>query len=186
MTLPLADTRAAAAALPAPLVALPAHAAQWQLQLHRAATHLALLEAVPPARMPDDHVKDLEPCGAPLAIAPAPAQSSALPASRTAPADEPLPTNEGTPRDAERLPVRVHVQGLPAEPVQVWLGIDGNATLVAQRVSAAVADLRRNLPSISGGRVASIVCNGVLVYPRATAPAAPLAPVPPLFLKDSP
>jgi hypothetical protein len=75
--------------------------------------------------------------------------------------------------------VRLHLQPLPAEGLKVWLGIDGDASLVAQRASAAITDLRRHMHA-GGERIAAVVCNGVAVYPRAASSS------PPLLRKDPP
>lgn len=45
----------------------------------------------------------------------------------------------------------------------VWLGADGDATAVALKAAALLAELQRALP-LAGHRLARLVCNGVPVY----------------------
>jgi len=188
MKLPLLDVHAAP---PGPAAAAPAaqgaRALQWKLQMLRAQ---AGLDQVAPAQRLQgaprpDEAQDLESCGAPVVTAEAPAPRADAPAL-SAPAEECVPPGQHSEREPQRSPVRVHVQALPAQGLAVWLGIDGDAALVAQRASVAVADLRRHLQSASGERIASIVCNGVAVHPRAPSSPAPVARTPSPFLKDSP
>jgi hypothetical protein len=189
MKLPVADLLVSS---PVPAAAADfvhgAHGQQWKLQWQRAEEGLGRLHpgARAPASLHGDDGKDLESCGAPVVVGEPPAARADFLAARAPSADEPLPPNQGKEREAERAPVRLHVQARPADGVSVWLGIDGDAALVAQRASVAVADLRRNLQSASGERIASIVCNGVAVYPRPPSSAAPLARPQTSFLKDSP
>jgi hypothetical protein len=186
MKLPLADLRPP---LPTPMAAAPlapgADALQWKLQLHRAAAGLAQLQSAPQPRRGNEG-NDLESCGAPvLTGASPPPRFDPVPVCAPS-AEEPLVPNRGAEREAERAPVRLHVQALTAQGIQVWLGIDGHAALVAQRASVAVADLRRHLQPGTGERIASIVCNGVAVHPRPLSSAAPPARPQPTFLKDYP
>lgn len=143
-------------------------AVAWELQLQRAACGQRLST--------DDAAKD-ESCGIPFAPAdPLPTRAASEPAPAAFSGESVLPphTNEG---EAQRAPLRVHVHHQPGEGLTVWLGIDGHAALVAQRATAAVADLRR---SFSGERIAAVVCNGVPVYTR---PDLSMLPTP---LEDSP
>ncbi|GAB3658513.1 hypothetical protein [Ramlibacter alkalitolerans] len=188
MKLPLLDLPNAIAAPPAAaLAARAAHGMLWQLHLQRAASSL---EAAEPAQRPqdrgrDDEGRDLESCGGPV-VPGEPATPRPHPvSSQTACEPEPLPPSGGRERESERALVRLHVQVVPAQGVKVWLGIDGDATLVAQRAAVAVADLRRGLHS-SGERISSLVCNGVPLDPQAPSSAAPLARTPSPFLKESP
>lgn len=70
-------------------------------------------------------------------------------------------------------PVRVHVErGLHG--AIVWLGIDGDATLVSTRTMAILRELRGALGA-SHDTLELLVCNGVPVYAQSLA----IAPVPP-------
>jgi len=188
MKLPLLDVHAAPAGPGTVAAAAPgAQALQWKLQMLRAQ---AGLEQVAHGQGPQgapgpEKAHELESCGAPMLTgeAPAPRADRGAPA---APAEEPLPPHQRSEREAERAPVRLHVQSLPAQGLAVWLGIDGDAALVAQRASVALAGLRRNLQSATGERIASIVCNGVAVDPRPPSSTAPPAPTRSPLLKDSP
>ncbi|HET8748749.1 MAG TPA: hypothetical protein VFM98_24350 [Ramlibacter sp.] len=188
MKLPLADLRVVlpmppAAALPTG----PVQTTHWQLHMQRAESTLALSEPVQiPPRQPEDEATELESCGAPVLIGgPPEASAQRSIAIRPAPAEEPLPPQLAPEREPERSPVRLHVQPLPGEGLQVWLGIDGDAALVAQRASAAVADLRRSLHA-AGERIAALVCNGTPVDARASSSAAPAARTPSFPSKDAP
>jgi hypothetical protein len=167
--------------------AQPGEALRWKLHLHRA--QCSLIGAEAPQRggsaRSQDEGKDLESCGAPLVAGEPPAPRMQVVAAATASGEEPARPAEGKERESERAPVRLHVQAVPADGVRVWLGIDGDAALVAQRASVAVADLRRNLQS-GGERIASIVCNGVALDPRAPSSPPPRARTPSSFPKDSP
>ena len=188
MKLPTAHLHTPAPAAVA--VPRPSHGAQvagWTLHLHRAEASLVRLPASAGAGEPRDRQeRQLESCGVPaLAGEPPPRRADIVPARAPA-AEEPVPPHHGKEREVERAPIRLHLQSLPAQGIRLWLGIDGDVALVAQRASAAVADLRRNLQPTAGERIASIVCNGVVVYPRAPSSAAPPARTPTSFLKDPP
>lgn len=188
MKAPLADLRIALPLPPAAgIVAPPVQATHWQLQLQRAESASAAREAAQsPRQAPrEDEDKELETCGLPVVSGEAPMAGAQPVATRSAAAEEPLPPHVASEREPEHSPVRLHVQPVPAEGLKVWLGIDGDAALVAQRASAAVADLRRSLHS-AGERIAAVVCNGVPVDPRAPSSAAPAARLPSSFFKDAP
>jgi hypothetical protein len=57
--------------------------------------------------------------------------------------------------------MRVHVENGP-DGVSVWLGLDGDAAVVAARAAAILVELRR----LSGPapRLANVVCNGATIY----------------------
>jgi len=176
-----ADLRMLLAALPAPARVLePSLAAAWKLQWHLAASPSEVPERARPSQSrPAEDRKELESCGAPLAPG-APSRPFPQPlAQHPATAEAPQPIVQRHEREPERTPVRLHLQPGPAEGLQVWLGIDGDASLVAQRASAVVTDLRRHLHA-GGERIAAVVCNGVAVYPRAASSS------PPLLRKDPP
>ena len=189
MNTPVADLRVASLVPgfsgPAPQ---PPDALQWSAQLQHAQARLAL--AQPARSRPEvsagEAPAELESCGAPVAAAMA--VLAAPPPAPTPPASDesPSPPRENE-REAERVTLRIHVQAASGEGLKVWLGIDGDPTLVAQRASAAVADLRRNL-QFPGGRIAAVVCNGVPVEAlRSCAAESPQRIAQnPSFAKDAP
>lgn len=156
LPLPLALPAAGALPLPRPVPEI-VNVDGWMLQLQRAQSAQSLPQ--------EDAARD-ESCGMPVAPPdPGPPRvASAAPAPP--PPEEPLPPRHSGEPEVQRTPLRVHVQHEPSEGLKVWLGIDGHAALVAQRATAAVADLRRG---IHGERIAAVVCNGVPVYTRADA-----------------
>lgn len=90
------------------------------------------------------------------AAAPPPAADPPEPAARP-------PRNEKSFVCDSHRATRVHVEGLAEGNLTVWLGADGDATAVALKAAAVVAELQRGLP-IAGHRLARLVCNGVTVY----------------------
>jgi hypothetical protein len=74
-------------------------------------------------------------------------------------------TVEPVPHELVREPsaaaMRVHVENGP-EGVTVWLGLDGDAAVVAARAAAILLELRR----LSGPaqRLVNVVCNGTTIY----------------------
>ena len=165
MNLALVDLRLAAAFPPTvPTVPHAQALPGWIAHLQRAGIEP---EAPPGRAAPESAETQLESCGIPLA--PAEAVSVRIPAPPVSQgaAGESAPPRPGPGPVEERPSLRVHVQAEAAEGLKVWLGIDGDAALVAQRAGVAVADLCRSLQP-AGARVVSVICNGVPVYPRAS------------------
>jgi hypothetical protein len=190
VNLPMPALRLAAPALPAPAPLPLADAGGWKLQLQRARMELSRVLPAPsglaPQPQPQPERPELESCGMPAAPG-HPAAVHTPPPAPTRPASEPPATApRGSEREVERAPLRVHVQPEPAEGLKVWLGIDGDAVLVAQRATAAVAGLRRSLQS-TGARIGSVVCNGVPIGPGALCAASQHLPasVTPTSSKES-
>ena len=71
-------------------------------------------------------------------------------------------------QDSSDTNMRVHLEAGEGE-VSVWLGIDGDPTLVAARACAFFSDLRRDL-AFTGHRVAALVCNGRTIDPLGLSP----------------
>lgn len=65
--------------------------------------------------------------------------------------------------------VRVHVEH-GEQGATVWIGLDGEATLVGSQVQAIVAELARTVQG-TPYRLAAVVCNGVVVYGNGSSPA---------------
>ena len=163
MNLLLIDLRLAVPVPPSPAAPPAPELAGWSLQLQRARAAVGAPELA--AR--ESARTELESCGFPLAPGAAPALCVVPQLPSHAASEEPLPPAPGREREGERAPLRVHVQAEPADVLKVWLGIDGDATRVAQRAGAAVAGLLRSVQP-TGGRIAAIVCNGMPVYPCAS------------------
>ncbi|GAB3771661.1 hypothetical protein GCM10028796_40880 [Ramlibacter monticola] len=165
MNLGLVDLRLAAPFPPTvPTVPHAQDFPGWIAQLQRAGSD----NEAPERAAPESAETQLESCGIPLAPAEAaPVRVAAPPVSHVA-AGESAPPLPGPGPVEQRPSLRVHVQADAAEGLKVWLGIDGDAALVAQRAGVAVADLCRSLQQPAGARVVSVICNGVPVYPRAS------------------
>lgn len=149
----------------APLAAVPAapDPAGWSLHLERA--RAAVRTPEPAGR--EGARTELESCGFPFPPGAPPAVRIVPQPPAHATSEESLPPPPGNERAGEQAPLRVHVQAGPAEALEVWLGIDGGAALVAQRAGVAVAGLLRGVQP-TGARIATVVCNGMPVYPRAS------------------
>lgn len=91
--------------------------------------------------------------------------SPALLAALEAPdAAAPLRSNtKGSPASEPHLAPRIHVEQHEHAGMTVWLGAEGDATAVALKAAALLAELQRALP-LAGHRLARLVCNGVPVY----------------------
>lgn len=66
------------------------------------------------------------------------------------------------PDGGEPAPVRIHAEAC-GEGVTVWIGIDGDAALVARRSAELLEELLRHARE-SGRRVEAVICNGTPVY----------------------
>lgn len=75
----------------------------------------------------------------------------------------PHPTRKTGPATGPHLAMRIHVEQHGPAGMTVWLGADGDATAVAMKAAAVLAELHRGLP-LAGHRLARLVCNGVPVY----------------------
>jgi hypothetical protein len=187
----LASLAIARGAPPAPVVGNR----DWQRQL--AFAHEQLCAAAPqPAGLfslpvqERDRAGELESCGMPQAggMAPVTARAAgpvaATPASDTASPEMPLQR-----ADADRVPVRVHVDAPAAQGMTVWLGLDHAQAPAGERAARVVADLLHVLHA-TPERVAAVVCNGVTVYPAAapvgTRPQRATSPFPHASVKDLP
>jgi hypothetical protein len=160
MSLPVIDLPPALAVPAQPLPLPAADRLGWLLQVQRASADLA----APRPPLAGSDRADLESCGFPLTEgAPQLVRAAPQPAAPAAPG-EALPPRAGGEEAAERAALRVHVQGEAADGLRIWLGIDGDAALVAQRAGPVLGALRRSQPA--GARIVSVVCNGVPVYPR--------------------
>lgn len=73
------------------------------------------------------------------------------------------PRQQGSAASDPHLTTRVHVEQHEHAGMTVWLGADGDATAVALKAAALLAELQRALP-LAGHRLARLVCNGVPVY----------------------
>jgi hypothetical protein len=160
-----------------PAIGLPhgGDPAGWKLHLQRAES-TACTPLTPASRSParpEGESLELESCGVPAAPGAPLLLAPDRVASPAASAEEPPPLRSGSQRDTERPALRLHVQHHAVDGLKVWLGIDGDAAVVAQRAAAAVAGLRRGLHG-PGDRIAAVVCNGTTLYPR-IGPAAPPA-----------
>lgn len=73
------------------------------------------------------------------------------------------PRQQGRVASDPHLATRIHVEQHEDAGMTVWLGADGDATTVALKAAALLAELQRALP-LAGHRLARLVCNGVSVY----------------------
>lgn len=73
------------------------------------------------------------------------------------------PRQQGSGASDPHLTTRVHVEQHERAGMTVWIGADGDATAVALKAAALLAELQRALP-LAGHRLARLVCNGVAVY----------------------
>lgn len=73
------------------------------------------------------------------------------------------PTWRTGPVAGPQIAMRIHAEQHGPAGITVWLGADGDATAVALKAAAVLAELHRELP-LAGHRLARLVCNGVPVY----------------------
>lgn len=74
-------------------------------------------------------------------------------------------------------PVRIHVEH-GAHGSTVWIGLDGDASIVSRQAQAIVAELARHVQATQC-RLAAVICNGVVVYGEAPGLAMSTSKEPP-------
>lgn len=77
------------------------------------------------------------------------------------------PATASRPEAADRQPVRIHVEHRDQGSI-VWIGLDGDAAFISRQAHAIVAELAREIRGTQC-RLATVVCNGAVVYGQAPA-----------------
>lgn len=107
---------------------------------------------------------------------PVPAQPAVRVAEASRPGVRAAAADPTPPAEHPQAPVRIHVEPR-RDGLHVWIGLDGDAASRAAQLPALVTALRRQADG-GGHRLASVTCNGEVVYALTTGNESAGAPAP--------